>query len=126
MYDAKLTLFTAQTVTTAAVNGTGLNLLTCTPRRGMKVRCLTTAYSAAVTGINICTPKVQMSTDNTAWYDCGDGYPLTASTATLTDLQYIPVTTFRPFQYIRFVGTPSPTTGSPVWIVQADLGISAP
>ena len=123
MYDANAILQSATTATSATVNGTGFDLKTGTPRRGLKARFLITSWAGTGAGGTI-TPKIQDSTDNTTFVDLAYGPTYTAATAAATAVVFIPFETSK--RYVRAVMAFGVTTSVPVVAYSADLGVARP
>lgn len=122
VYDAKLVLQALVTKTTT-FNGTGLDIKTGTPRRGMVARVLVSNYSCTATGA-VATFSIDTSSDNTTFNTHSSADPITLGTAAATKQLFIPVTTRK--QYIRLSCSLSVTTGAPTLSYLGDLGISNP
>jgi hypothetical protein len=123
--DGLITLQTLVTGTTASISGATYNTLTGTPRRGVKVRFLYSASSAATVGA-VLTPSVQKSSNGTAWVAHVTGDPITLTTAAQSNEQFLPVNVTRDFPFIQTLVAVAPTTGLPSWVVQADYSASQP
>lgn len=121
-YDELGALQAAVTKTTA-FQGTGYDLKTGTPRRGLKARWRVTDYSGAGAGA-VWTPVIEHSDDNTTFQTLATGTPLTVGTAAGTSLQFLPVNTRK--RYVRASVTLSPTTSSPSISYAVELGIAEP
>lgn len=123
MYDANLILQSATTLVSAALNGTGLDLKTGTPRRGLKARFLIESAVAAATGA-VITPSIEHSDDNTTYKTIASGTPITVATAATSMVTFIPFETSK--RYVRSVISMSVTTGTPTIIFSADVGVARP
>lgn len=123
MYDANLILQSATTLVSASLNGTGLDLKTGTPRRGLKARFVVDSYVAAATGA-VLTPSIQHSDDNTTFTTLASGTPLTPGTAAAAAIVHVPFETSK--RYVRSVITMSVTTGTPTIVFNADVGVARP
>lgn len=123
--DANITLFTQQTITTAAVIGPSYNTLTGTPRRGLNARILYSGVSAATAGC-VMQFKQQKSSDNTNFVDSVYANPLTYTTAALGGVMDMKIYAGSDHPYIRIVATPSPTTGAPTGVYQVQIDAAIP
>lgn len=121
MFDALQVGLTLQTVTTS-VNGTGIDLVTGTPRRGLKMHFDVVAFSAATAG-TVLTPVVADSTDNTTFVTIAQGRPITATTAAVASEQYVPFETSN--RYVRASFTMA-ATNAPSLIVRANFSEGRP
>lgn len=123
MYDANLILQSATTLVSASLNGTGLDLKTGTPRRGLKARFIFDSITVAAAGA-VITPSVQHSDDNTTFTTLATGTPITPTTAGTSGIVHVPFDTSK--RYVRSVLTMSVTTGTPTVVFNADLGVARP
>lgn len=122
MYDA-LAVLQAQVTKTTAFQGTGFDLKTGTPRRGLKARVIVSDYSGAGAGA-VWTPIIEHSDDNTTYTALSYGTPLTVGTAAATNEQFIPFETSK--RYVRQSVLLSPTTSSPSISYLSEIGIARP
>jgi len=124
MYDALLIAQSLTTVT-AVRNGSGVDLETGTPRRGLKMRFLITSHIAVGTAGNVFTPQVWDSDDNTTFTLLSAGTPQTGATAATTNqIVFVPFETSR--RYIRASMAQSVTSGTPSISYSADIGVARP
>lgn len=111
----------ASVTKTATFSGTGLNLPTGTPRRGMFVRVL---YSAATnaSGSNTVAFSVDTSADNSSWNSADSALhekDIALSTTAQSGEMFIPIETTQP--YIRLTCTISGAGSTPTVTYQGDL-----
>lgn len=123
--DNNVTLLTQQTITTAAINGPSFFTTTGTPFRGLNCRILYTGVSAATLGC-VMQFKQQKSTDGTNFIDSVYANPLTYTTAAQGGWLDMKIYAEKAYPYIRIVATPSPTTGSPSGVYQAQIDAGIP
>jgi len=121
MYDA-LNILQTLVTKTASFGGTGYDLKTGTPRRGMKARFLISSYSGDG---NVFTPKIQESEDNTTFYDVGATSPITSTTSAASKLMFVSFETQK--RYIRaYMEVAGAASLSPSIAYLCDLGIAKP
>lgn len=122
--DANLAL-QASVTKTATFNGTGLDLLTGTPRRGLKVRVIFSAATNA-SGSNTVAFTVDHSTDNSTWTqlaaDAENNVAL--STTAQNGEVYIPIETSK--RYIRLTCTITGAGSTPTITYQGDITLARP
>lgn len=124
MYDANSVL-QALVTKTATFSGAGYDLKVGTPRRGLKLRILTSAFISSATAGTVFTYSVQDSTDNTTFTNLAYGPAITGDTAAGAAREdFIPIETSK--RYIRLVTTVSPSSGTPSISYYAELGIARP
>ena len=122
-YDANSSLQTAVTKT-ATFNGSGVDLGTCTPRRGLKARFVFTNYISVGTAGTVFTPSIDHSDDNTTFTSLAVGTPLTGATASASAVSFVPFETSK--RYVRATLTVSPSSGTPSAIYYAEIGLTRP
>jgi hypothetical protein len=117
--DANLAL-QASVTKTATFNGTGLNIPTGTPRRGMKARFL---YSAATnaSGSNSVTFGIDVSADNSTWYSdfIAADQVVNLSTTAQSGEVYLSFETGQP--YVRASAVFAGAGSTPTITYQADI-----
>lgn len=124
MYDVNSSLQALVTKTTT-FSSTGVNLPTGTPRRGLKARVITSAFSSPGTAGTVFTYNIQDSSDNTTFETISSGHPITGATGAGTAREdFIPFETSKP--YVRINMTMSPSSGTPTISYLADIGVSRP
>jgi hypothetical protein len=123
MYDANAVLQTLVTKT-ATFQGTGFDLKTGTPRRGMSARFIISSYASVATAGTVFIPSIEHSSDNTTFNVIATGDPITGATAAATKEAFVPFTTTK--RYVRAVMTLSPSSGTPAIAYLAELGIAYP
>jgi len=121
-YDALGALQTQVTKTTA-FGGTGYDLKTGTPRRGLKARFIISNYSGAGAG-GVWTPGIEDSDDNTTFTLLSQGTPLTIGTAAGSGVVFVPFETSR--RYVRAAVALPVGTSTPTISYKADIGLSRP
>lgn len=122
MYDKLLSLQTLTTQTTG-FTGTAIDLKTGTPRRGLKARVITTAWSQP--GANsVLQHKLQDSDNNTTYYDLVMGMLYTGAAGAVAAEEWLNFETSR--RYVRHIATMTVTTGTPSVAYQSDIGIARP
>lgn len=122
--DANLVL--QPTVTkTATFNGSGFDLKTGTPRRGMKAKVFYTAADNA-SGSNTVTFSIDHSDDNSTFYALGSqaDTPLTLSTTAQQGEIEIPFETSK--RYVRLTVTISGSGSTPTVTYSGYIGICRP
>lgn len=112
------------TTKTATFNGSGFDLKTGTPRRGMHARCIVSAYSSVATAGSVFTFAVQHSSDDTTYTTIAQGDPITGATAAATAERIIPFATKK--RYVRLSVTVSPSSGTPSIAYLGELGLGFP
>ena len=122
-YDANASLQTAVTKT-ATFNGSGVDLGTGTPRRGLKARFIFTEYKSVGTAGTVFTPSIDHSDDDTTYTSLAVGTPLTGATAAGTAVVFIPFETSK--RYVRATLTVSPSSGTPSAKYYAEIGNARP
>jgi hypothetical protein len=123
MYDANLVL-QAATTKTATANGTGVNLVAGTPRRGLKARFLISSHSSVATAGTVFTPSIDHSDDDTTYYSLAVGVPITSATAAAAKEVFVPFETSK--TYVRATMTVSPSSGTPSIVYSCDVGLARP
>lgn len=121
MYDA-LGVLQASTTKTAAFAGTGFDLKTGTPHRGLVCRLRVTNFSGAGAGA-VWTPQIEHSDDNTAYTTLVTGTAMTCTTAAGTSLQMLRFQTGK--RYVRLAVALSPTTSAPTITYAGEIGLAA-
>lgn len=122
MYDT-LEVLSALVTNSAGASGTGVNLGTGTPRRGLKARViLTNASQSAANGV--VTFTVDHSTDNTTFTTLSTSDPITNSTTAVTKEIFIPFETNK--QYVRLTMANTVSTGTAAISYKADIGLTRP
>ena len=122
--DANLTLQAAVTKT-ATFNGTGLDLKTGTPRRGMKAHVYYTAATNA-SGSNTVTFSIDHSDDNATFYPLANqaDTPIALSTSAQQGEVYVPFETSK--RYVRLTVTIAGGGSTPTVSYTGYLGIARP
>lgn len=121
-YDA---LQAAQALVTKSTgfSGAGLDLITGTPRRGLKMRVIVPALSSVGTA-GVVTFTVDDSTDNTTFTNIASGPPHTNAATAVTFEEFIPFETSK--RYVRLSVANTVSTGTPVIAYQGEIGIARP
>lgn len=125
MYDANLVLQALVTKTTAFA-GTGIDLKTGTPRRGLKVRLIVSSYISAATAGSVITPYVDHSDDNTTFTRLTDFLPITGGTAAVVPTAPYFRTVETSKRYIRGGIEISPSSGTPSISYLMDISLARP
>ena len=109
---------------TATFNGAGLDLVTGTPRRGLKARVL---YSAATnaSGSNSVTWTIDASSDNSTFQTIATGETVLAlSTTAQSGEFYIPIETS--LRYVRVSVVIAGAGSTPTVSYQVDISLARP
>lgn len=122
MFDSLQGQQTFSTVTTTT-NNTGIDLLSGTPRRGLKMHFDVSSFSAATAGTT-WIPTVQDSTDNTTFVTIATGPTQTATTAGVAKELYVPFETSN--RYVRASTGTMAATNAPSLIYSARLTLGRP
>lgn len=123
--DALVTALTSQTITTGVVTGPSITTQTGTPRRGLSARIAYNTLSAATSGYTV-TVKQQKSADNTTFIDAVIADPISFGVTPVAGVQDMFVHAGAAHPYIRFVVTPSPTTGTPSGVFKIEIDSAIP
>lgn len=122
MYDALRVLQTLITTSTG-FSGTSLDLVTGTPRRGLKARVIVPNISQSA-GAGVVTFSVEHSTDNTTFTSLASADPITNSATAATKELFIPFETSN--RYVRLSVANTVSTGTASIQYKADIGLSRP
>lgn len=122
MYDALRVLQTLFTTSTG-YSSTGLDLLTGTPRRGLKARVIAPEIKSVGTA-GVVTFSVEASTDNTTFTVIATAEPITNAATAVAKEIFIPFETSK--RYVRLAVANTVSTGTPSIIYKADVGEARP
>lgn len=122
-YDS-LQVFQALVTKSTGFSGTAIDLITGTPRRGLKARIIVPTASQ-VAGNGVVTFTVDASADNTTFNTIATSDPpITNSATAVTGVIFVPFETSR--RYVRVSLANTISTGTAAIAYQADLGLSRP
>lgn len=109
---------------TATFQSAGFDSKTGTPPRGMAARFLINSLISSATAGTVFTLAIEVSSDNTTFWQIAAASPITGTTVAQTFEKFIRFSTKR--QYWRPVVNVTAAAGAPSIAYSVDLGLSEP